>query len=150
MTKKTAHSFKWPSRRSKNKTCLLWESFQCSAPKAWNRLPVNINSTRDTGLLKKQLKTFLFLLHTSSVPYLASKQTIVCYRLTVLCIRMLLTVFPGTHVKGRNAFFRHQDADIVIDFGRIYKAVFKHNMHKNKRALSEFPIHVVVAGYFSL
>jgi len=35
-------------------------AFEVAAPKAWNKLPVDIKSTRDTGLFKKQLKTFLF------------------------------------------------------------------------------------------
>ena len=35
-------------------------AFDVVAPKAWNRLPVNIKSTRDTGLLEKELK-FLFI-----------------------------------------------------------------------------------------
>jgi len=35
-------------------------AFDVAAPKAWNRLPVDIKSTRDTELFKKQLKTFLF------------------------------------------------------------------------------------------
>jgi len=36
-------------------------AFEVAEPKAWNKLPVDIKSTRDTaGLFKKQLKTFLF------------------------------------------------------------------------------------------
>ena len=35
-------------------------AFEVAAPKAWNKLPVDIKSTRDTVLFKKQLKTFLF------------------------------------------------------------------------------------------
>jgi len=63
-------------------------------------LPVDIKSTRDTGLFKKQLKTFYSTLHTPSVPYLASKQTIVCYRLTVLHVRLFLTGIPSDTCKG--------------------------------------------------
>src|SRR6218665_1035631 len=44
-------------------------AFEVAAPKAWNKLPVDIKSTRDTGLFKKQLKTFLF---RAAYPYLAS------------------------------------------------------------------------------
>jgi len=33
-------------------------AFNVVAPKAWNRLPVHIKSTWDSGLFKKQLKTF--------------------------------------------------------------------------------------------
>jgi hypothetical protein len=35
-------------------------AFSVAAPKAWNRLPVDIRLTPDTRLFKKQLKTFLF------------------------------------------------------------------------------------------
>src|SRR6218665_3278489 len=34
-------------------------AFDVAAPKAWNRLPVGIKSTQDTGLFKKQLKITL-------------------------------------------------------------------------------------------
>ena len=36
-------------------------AFDVAAPKAWNTLPVDIKSTRYTGLFKNQLKTLLFL-----------------------------------------------------------------------------------------
>jgi len=35
-------------------------AFEEAAQKAWNKLPVDNKSTGDTGLFKKQLKTFLF------------------------------------------------------------------------------------------
>jgi len=31
------------------------KAFEVAAPKAWNKLPVDIKSTGDTGLFKKQL-----------------------------------------------------------------------------------------------
>src|SRR6218665_428903 len=36
-------------------------AFAVAAPKAWNRLPVYVKSTRDTGSFKKQLTTFFIL-----------------------------------------------------------------------------------------
>src|SRR6218665_3832016 len=39
----------------------LERAYSKAAPKAWNRLPVDIKSTHDTGSFNKQLNTFLFL-----------------------------------------------------------------------------------------
>jgi len=35
-------------------------AFRVAAPKAWNQLPNNVRSLRDTNSFKKKLKTFLF------------------------------------------------------------------------------------------